>query len=179
MLGAICGDVIGAPYEVTPVTYRDFILLADNGRITDDTVCTCAVAHAVLSGSMAFGDELKHWAKSFSVPYGERFEAWIHSEHDVNDSAGNGSVSRVSSIPWLAPDLRTALDWAARSAMTSHRHPDSVTAAMAVSASRDGARQRHWRPSVRHSDTNSASRSTSSGPDTGSGCLPSTRPPWP
>jgi ADP-ribosyl-[dinitrogen reductase] hydrolase len=53
MLGAICGDVLGAPYEIYPVTYKDFTLLADNGRITDDTVCTCAVARTILSGSFA------------------------------------------------------------------------------------------------------------------------------
>ena len=139
MFGAICGDVLGAPYEISPVTFKDFILLADNGSITDDTVCTCAVAKAILSESFAFGDELKRWAKSFDVQYGERFQDWIHSDHVVNDSAGNGCVSRVASIPWLAPDLRTALDWAAMSAMTSHRHPDSVKAAIAtVAAARLG-----------------------------------------
>jgi len=139
MFGAICGDVIGAPYEVSPVTYKDFILLADNGRLTDDTVCTCAVATAILDGSLDFARRLKHWAKAANVPFGERFQDWVHSEHEVNDSAGNGCVSRVSAIPWLAPDLRTALDWAAMSAMTSHRHPDSVKAAMAtVAAARLG-----------------------------------------
>jgi ADP-ribosylglycohydrolase len=134
MFGAVCGDVLGAPYEVNPVTFRDFILLADNSRVTDDTVCTCAVAEAILDGTLDFAGHLRRHAKAVGVAYGPRFEQWVHSDVEWNDSAGNGAVSRVGAIPWLAPDLATAIGWAARSAMTSHRHPDAVAAAIAVSA---------------------------------------------
>jgi hypothetical protein len=50
------------------------------------------------------------------MQFGKRSEAWFDSEHDVNGSAGNGAVSRVSAFPWVAPDLNTALEWTARSA---------------------------------------------------------------
>lgn len=139
MFGAICGDVLGAPYEIYPVKFKDFILRADNSRYTDDTVCTFAVAQAILDGSLAFGPSLKKWGRSVNVAYGERFEGWIHSDLEISDSAGNGSASRVSSIAWLAPGLEEAADWAAASAMTSHCHPDSIAAAMAtVSAAKLG-----------------------------------------
>jgi|WP_250807474.1 ADP-ribosyl-[dinitrogen reductase] hydrolase len=134
MFGALCGDVLGAPYEVNTVTFKNFILLADNSRYTDDTICTLAVADSILSGRLDFGSSLKRWCRQFGAPYGNLFEAWIHSSADINDSAGNGSVSRIASIPWLADSLEETLAWAAASAMTSHRHPDSVDAACAVTS---------------------------------------------
>ena len=134
MFGALCGDVLGAPYEVHTVTFRNFILLADNGRFTDDTVCTLAVADCILNGTLDFGPSLKRWGKQFGVSYGNLFEAWINSSAEHNNSAGNGAVSRVSSIPWLTESLEQTVEWAAASAMTSHRHPDSVDAACATAA---------------------------------------------
>ena len=134
MFGAFCGDVLGAPYEVTTVKFKDFILLADNSRCTDDTICTLGVTRCVLDGTFDFGPSLKRWCRQFGMPYGNRFEEWIHSGTAINDSAGNGVVSRVAGLPWLADSLRQTLDWAAASAMTSHRHPDSVDAACAVAA---------------------------------------------
>lgn len=134
MFGAFSGDVLGAPYEVNTVTFKNFILLADNARFTDDTVCTMAVADCILSGELDFGPSLKRWGKQFGAPYGNLFEAWIHSNVELNNSAGNGAVSRVSSIPWLADSLAQTVEWAAASAMTSHRHSDSVDAACAATA---------------------------------------------
>lgn len=134
MFGGICGDVLGDPYEVNTVTFKEFILLADNSRYTDDTICTCAVAQSIVDGTIDFTGSLKRWGREYQVPYGNLFEAWIWSDAPLNNSAGNGSVSRVSSIPWLADSLEQTLDWAAASAMTSHRHPDSVDGACAVTA---------------------------------------------
>jgi ADP-ribosyl-[dinitrogen reductase] hydrolase len=134
MFGAFCGDVLGAPYEVHTVTFKGFILLADNSRFTDDTVCTIAVGRSIVDGQFDFGASLKRYGKYFQVPYGNLFEAWILGDAPLNNSAGNGSVSRVASIPWLADSLEQTLEWAAASAMTSHRHPDSVDAACAVTA---------------------------------------------
>jgi ADP-ribosylglycohydrolase len=134
MFGAICGDVLGAPYEVNTVTFKDFILLADNSKYTDDTVCTLAVARSILDGTFDFAASLRRWGRYFPVQYGPFFEAWIKSDEPSNNSAGNGSVSRIASIPWLAGSLEQTLEWAAASAMTSHRHPDSVDAACAATA---------------------------------------------
>jgi ADP-ribosylglycohydrolase len=134
MFGAICGDVLGAPYEVNTVTFKDFILLADNSKFTDDTVCTLAVARSILDGTFDFARSLRRWGRHFQAPYGNLFEAWIWSDEPSNNSAGNGSVSRIASIPWLANSLEQTLEWAAASAMTSHRHPDSVDAACAATA---------------------------------------------
>ncbi|MCV9964907.1 ADP-ribosylglycohydrolase family protein [Pararhizobium sp. BT-229] len=134
MFGAFCGDVLGAPYEVNTVTFKNFILLADNSKFTDDTVCTIAVAKSILDGTFDFADSLRRWGRHFQAPYGNLFEAWIWSDAPSNNSAGNGSVSRVAAIPWLANSLEQTLEWAAASAMTSHRHPSSVDAACAATA---------------------------------------------
>ncbi len=44
MLGAICGDVIGRPYEFeAPTTNYDFELFTDQSRFSDGTVMTAAI----------------------------------------------------------------------------------------------------------------------------------------
>ncbi len=47
MIGAIAGDMIGAPYEGFPKKSKDFYPLVS--RFTDDTVLTVAVASAILN----------------------------------------------------------------------------------------------------------------------------------
>ena len=46
MIGAIAGDMIGAPYEANPIKHADFPLRVV--QFTDDTVLTIAVADSIL-----------------------------------------------------------------------------------------------------------------------------------
>ena len=49
MIGAILGDMVGAPYEFDRGDRtKDFPLFSENSRCTDDTVMTIAVAEALL-----------------------------------------------------------------------------------------------------------------------------------
>lgn len=134
MLGAVAGDVLGRPYEIHGVKHRDFTLLSDAAGPTDDTFMTCAVASAILR-RRPYADEMKAWyaATQGKVPYGNRFEDWATSDFE-GDSRGNGCAMRVSAIAWLAPDLETALEWAADATRPSHNHPESIAAAQATVA---------------------------------------------
>ena len=49
MLGAIIGDIVGSRFEFGPAPEENFKLFTDKCGFTDDTVCTIAVADAVLN----------------------------------------------------------------------------------------------------------------------------------
>src|SRR3546814_14491355 len=49
MLGAIVGDIIGSRHEFNPIKQTEFDLFHSDCRYTDDTVCTVAVADALLA----------------------------------------------------------------------------------------------------------------------------------
>ena len=51
ILGAIVGDIIGSPYETrkSNIKSKDFPLLSERSRFTDDSVMTMAVAHTLMN----------------------------------------------------------------------------------------------------------------------------------
>ena len=49
MLGAIIGDIAGSNYEFNNTTDYGFPLFGDGSDFTDDTICTVAVADAILN----------------------------------------------------------------------------------------------------------------------------------
>ena len=49
MLGAIIGDIAGSRFEFNPTNDYNFELFTDECGFTDDTICTCAVADALLN----------------------------------------------------------------------------------------------------------------------------------
>jgi hypothetical protein len=62
MLGAIAGDIIGSRFEGHPGPPPDFELFHPNCRFTDDTVCTVAVADALL-GDRDFAASLRSFVR--------------------------------------------------------------------------------------------------------------------
>ena len=50
MLGAIIGDIVGSRFEFNNTSDFNFQLFAPACDFTDDTICTVAVADAVLNG---------------------------------------------------------------------------------------------------------------------------------
>jgi len=50
MIGAIIGDIVGSRFEFSPTNDYDFALLSPVCSYTDDTICTVAVADALLRG---------------------------------------------------------------------------------------------------------------------------------
>lgn len=75
MLGAIIGDIVGSRWEFSPTNEYNFEWLSDENGFTDDTICTIAVADALLKGR-DFGESIHDWCNLYPHPmggYGGRF----------------------------------------------------------------------------------------------------------
>ena len=101
MLGAIIGDIVGSRYEFDPTDDYNFELFGTGADFTDDTVCTIAVADAIIRGR-SYGDCIHEWCRKYPDPkdgYGGRFRGWVWSDaHRPYVSFGNGSAMRVSPV---------------------------------------------------------------------------------
>ncbi len=133
MLGAIAGDMIGAPYEGHPTTRRDFPLFTAFSRFTDDTVLTVATADCLLHGG-GYAEAYRRFARAHPHRgYGQRFRRWAFGEdRGPYYSMGNGSAMRVSPVGFACDSVEEVLEEAKRSAEVTHNHPEGVKGAQAV-----------------------------------------------
>ncbi|MBF0130420.1 MAG: ADP-ribosylglycohydrolase family protein [Alphaproteobacteria bacterium] len=133
MLGAIAGDIAGSPYEWGKTPGPGFPLFPPSAVFTDDTVCTVAVAEALLGGG-DFAASLRRWVRRFpDAGYGARFKDWAMADAArPSDSWGNGAAMRAAPVGWMARDEADALALARKSAVVSHNHPEAIAGAQAV-----------------------------------------------
>lgn len=135
MLGAIIGDIVGSRFEFNNTDKYNFKLFANGCSYTDDTICTVAVADAIISGK-SYTDRLHHWCRMFPHPmggYGGSFARWVASDDpQPYNSFGNGSAMRVSPVAWAFNDLDKILSEAEKTAIVTHNHPEGVKGAVAV-----------------------------------------------
>ncbi len=141
MIGAILGDMVGAPYEFDRGDKtKDFEMWIPRARFTDDTVMTVAVAEALLSvGKDAAEEEVKRavinamqdWGERYPYAgYGGRFSRWLISpDPQPYSSWGNGSAMRVSSVGWLYDSIERTREVARWTAEVTHNHPEGVKGA--------------------------------------------------
>ena len=113
MLGAITGDIVGSKYEFNNTFDYDFEMFGEGSDFTDDSICTMAVADAILN-QRSYKDSLLDWCRRYPRPkgaYGGGFQRWIHSSSpQPYNSFGNGSAMRVSPVAWLFEDaIRLAI----------------------------------------------------------------------
>jgi ADP-ribosylglycohydrolase len=135
MLGAIIGDIVGSRFEFDQVPEEGFELFTDDCSFTDDTICTVAIADAILNGR-SYKDSLIDWCHRYPNPmggYGTMFHQWVMSANPLPvASYGNGSAMRVSPVGWLFDEYREVLDQAKQSAECSHCHSEGVKGAQCV-----------------------------------------------
>ena len=135
MLGAILGDIAGSRWEFCPTNDYNFELFSAENDFTDDTVCTIAVADAILHNK-DFGETLHEWCRRYPHPmgsYGGRFAGWIIDDNPKPyGSFGNGSAMRVSAVGWAFDDEESVLANAEMSAKCTHNHPEGVKGAQTV-----------------------------------------------
>lgn len=133
MIGAIAGDVIGSTYEHHPVKDTKFDLFTQWSRFTDDTVCTIALADVLLHGG-DYAEKLQEYCRRYpDAGYGGHFRQWIHSyPPEPYGSFGNGSAMRVVPIGLAFSLEKDVLDWAERSAVVTHNHPEGIKGAQAT-----------------------------------------------
>lgn len=154
MFGAIIGDIAGSRFEFNNMLATDFELFTPRNAFTDDSICTIAIAHAILE-NMPYADSLQYWCRKYPDPmgaYGARFAEWVRSANPrPYGSYGNGSAMRVSPCGWLA-DLPTVLEEARRSAACTHNHPEGIKGAMCVAHCIHLARQGASKALIRNTD---------------------------
>jgi len=135
MYGAIIGDIVGSRWEFNPTNDYKFELLSKENGFTDDTICTIAVADALLHDK-DFGESIHEWCNKYPSPkggYGGRFAQWVHSDNpQPYNSFGNGSAMRVSPVAFWFEDENEMLDAAAATALPSHNHDEGIKGAQTV-----------------------------------------------
>ncbi len=135
MLGAIIGDIVGSRWEFNPTNDYNFELFSDENGFTDDTICTVAVADAILR-DRDFGESIHEWCRRYPHPmggYGGRFAQWVHSDNpQPYYSFGNGAAMRVSPVAWAWLNAFGMLPMAKKTAECTHNHPEGIKGAQTV-----------------------------------------------
>ena len=145
MIGALLGDMIGAPYEFDRGDKtKEFPLFSRGSKFTDDSVMTVAVAEALMDAEGGSDDgiraalvrSMQKWGQRYPYAgYGGRFRRWLFTENpQPNGSYGNGSAMRTSAAGWLYDDLAATRHMAALTAEVSHNHPEGIKGAEATAA---------------------------------------------
>lgn len=135
MLGAIIGDIAGSRYEFNSTNDYHFEMFSQENGYTDDTICTVAVADAILKGR-DYGESIHEWCRRYPHPmgsYGGRFSMWVHSDNpQPYGSYGNGSAMRVSPVAWHFNDRNEVLEQARLTVVCTHNHPEGIKGAQTV-----------------------------------------------
>lgn len=134
MIGAIIGDIVGSRFEFNNVKKTSFDLFVPECDFTDDTICTIAVADAILN-KKDYQESVLDWCQRYPNPkggYGGRFAQWIFSNNPKPyNSYGNGSAMRVSPVGWLF-NLGDIVSEAIKTARITHNHPEGFHGAIVV-----------------------------------------------
>ena len=135
MLGAIIGDIVGSRFEFNPTNDYNFEFFSKECDFTDDTICTIAVADALLNNT-DFGEAIHKWCRRYPYPtggYGISFHKWVLSDHpQPYNSFGNGAAMRVSPVAHWFEDEAQVLDAAAATALPTHNHDEGIKGAQTV-----------------------------------------------
>ncbi len=145
MVGAMLGDMIGAPYEFDRGDKtKDFPLFIRNSVFTDDSVMTVAVAEALMDTRGGTDDEIRtalvrsmqKWGRKYpNAGYGGRFYYWLRERNPKPyGSYGNGSAMRVSGAGWLGETIGETRRLARLTADVTHNHPEGIKGAEAAAS---------------------------------------------
>jgi ADP-ribosylglycohydrolase len=135
MLGAIIGDIVGSVYEFGNYRAKDFDpFFHPDAFYTDDTICTVAVADALISNRSPAA-VLKDWGRRYwrNGGWGHLFGKWIQSDSlEPYGSYGNGAAMRVSPAGFLASTVDEAITLATAVTEVTHNHPEGIKGACAT-----------------------------------------------
>lgn len=156
--GALIGDIAGSRFEGVLKDFFDLKFFPQEdewydpyntdcsnlrleGRFTDDSVLTLAVAEAILLHRKT-GEPLEQLAvkqmqekgRTYAHRgFGGAFYDWMfHSDPQPYGSYGNGAAMRVSPCAWLADNYKQAIEYARTVTNVTHNHPDSIWGAEVV-----------------------------------------------
>ena len=153
MLGAIIGDMVGSIYEFHPIKTKDFNIVDERMRMTDDSLLTIAVAKALMRNYPIFyhNEEMikqlqKDLAKEFvetfvlhpEAGFGYMFYKWCVECDESGEIAppynsyGNGSAMRISPVGWIANSEEEVKILSKAVTEITHNHPEGIKGAEAV-----------------------------------------------
>ena len=135
MIGAIIGDIVGSRFEFNNTSNYKFELFTKECSFTDDTICTIAIADAIIK-SRSYRDSVLEWCRKYPHPmggYGASFARWISSDSpQPYDSFGNGAAVRVAPVAWWFDNLDDVQREAEKTALPTHNHPEGIKGAVAT-----------------------------------------------
>ena len=147
MLGAIIGDIVGSRFEFNPTNDYNFELFTPQCSYTDDTICTIAIADALLK-DRDFGESLHEWCNRYPHPmggYGGSFAQWVHSPNpQPYNSFGNGAAMRVSPIAWFGLNAIGDICRTEAATACTHNHPEGIKGAQSVMTAIHDCLQLHF-----------------------------------
>ncbi len=140
MIGAIIGDIVGSIYEWKRIKTKEFEFFGDKCFLTDDSVCTFAVADILLHDLptdtiLQRSKTMQEWCQRYpGRGYGGMFAGWIYDDPpNPYNSYGNGAAMRVSPAAYLnREDLDKALAASDRVTEITHNHPEGLKGARAT-----------------------------------------------
>lgn len=145
MIGAIIGDIAGSRFEFSRTNDEQFELFTPQCDFTDDTICTVAIADAIMNRNNDFRGALLYWCNKYAKPmggFGGRFLQWLQNPVPY-DSMGNGAAMRVSPCAWLHDNMSDVMNAAKAQSEVSHNHPEGIRGAQCVAYAIAFARDNH------------------------------------
>ena len=156
MIGAIVGDVIGAPYEFNNIKTTEFDIFNKHTNFTDDTVMLLANAKWLLDSLQSRDKYSIKKLEEYMVEFGEKYPyagyggmfcRWLFQYESFvmpdgkratkrmpYNSYGNGSAMRVIPVGWAFDTLDETLQVAKISAEITHNHIEGIKGAQATAA---------------------------------------------
>ena len=154
LFGAIIGDIVGSRFEVYAHKSKQFELITDECRATDDSMMTIAVAKALMDAEKIMqegsNDSERYYYQVLGETaiqamqeigrkypdrgYGGMFAKWIFSdEPQPYQSFGNGSAMRISPVAYVAQTEEELRKLSKIVTEVTHNHPEGLK----------GAKRRH------------------------------------
>jgi len=150
MLGGILGDIAGSIYEWHNIKTKEFPLLKESSRFTDDTVLTVATMDCLLNHGDYSETYAAYYKRYYHAGYGGNFTKWGRNANKAPYySYGNGSAMRIGPVAWFHNNLEDVLTEAKRSASVTHNHPEGIKGAQAAAAASFLIRKGESRQSIR------------------------------
>ncbi len=161
IFGAVIGGVVGSLYEFSNIKTKDFPLISEESKLTDDSILTFAVANALMKFKKgeaidesefqkAVTESMLEFGRRYRVSYSSNFKAWLNSANPKPyNSFGNGSAMRVSPVAWYFDDLPAVERFAEITALPTHNHPEGVKGAQAAAAAIFLARKGHSKDEIK------------------------------
>ena len=148
LMGVVCGDVMGLPYEFRGHRTKDFDFPLQLNDFSDDTILTMAVAEWLMQGERS-KERIKECLLNYATRFvdknvwGRGFLEWVKSGGTLDRKGvrSNGAAMRVVPIGYASDDRDEVLRLADLSARVTHDSDESSRGAQAVALTVMMARQ--------------------------------------